>query len=149
MFASETFTTARMTSLNNSAALSLYNQARLRGRLHRWLAALTGRPAGLRPLASAAAVEGSFAGLQEVPIGSIQGSEGRTTDFDQDFNPLRDTTMGRWLSILKARVAGQDLPPVDLVKVGGTYYVRDGHHRISVARALGEQYITATVRQLQ
>jgi hypothetical protein len=53
--------------------------------------------------------------------------------------------MSRWLRIAAARDQGKVLPPVVLVQVGDVYFVRDGHHRISVARALGQQDIEAQV----
>ncbi len=49
------------------------------------------------------------------------------------------------MRIAIARLTGETLPPVDLVKVGDFYFVRDGHHRISVARALGQQFVDAIV----
>jgi len=84
-------------------------------------------------------------GIQTVPIGQIHGSESRSGDFDRDFNPLQDHNKGRWLSVAAARRRGKALPPVDLIQVGDAYFVRDGHHRISVARALGQQDIEAKV----
>ena len=54
-------------------------------------------------------------------------------------------TRSRWLSIAAARLNGQAIPAVELIKAGDTYAVRDGHHRISVARALGEDYIDTRV----
>jgi hypothetical protein len=86
------------------------------------------------------------AGLQTVPIGRIRGSEGRCNDFDRDFNPLQRHTEGRWRSVARARWEGKSLPPVELVQVGDVYFVRDGHHRISVARASGQQDIEAEVK---
>ena len=87
----------------------------------------------------------SYAGLHTVPIEQIRGSEGRSNDFDRDFHPLQDHCMSRWLRIAKARDQDKVLPPVVLVQVGGVYFVRDGHHRISVARALGQLDIEAEV----
>ena len=55
----------------------------------------------------------------------------------------------RWAGIYAARVCGQSLPAISLVQVGDTYYVRDGHHRVSVARLLGEEYIEAHVQVWQ
>ena len=89
--------------------------------------------------------ERNYVGVQSVPIDQIRGSEGRSADFDRDFCPLQDRTRGRWLGIARARQAGKSLPPVLLVQVGKVYYVRDGHHRISVARALGQRTIEAKV----
>ena len=88
---------------------------------------------------------GSYLGARTVKIDRIRGSEGRSHDFDSDFRPLRETTRSRWMHIAIARLTGETLPPVELVKVGDFYFVRDGHHRISVARALGQQFVDAIV----
>ncbi|MFN2186580.1 MAG: hypothetical protein ACK2UU_21575, partial [Anaerolineae bacterium] len=56
-----------------------------------------------------------------------------------------DQARGRWLSIARARQQGKDLPPVVLIRVGDVYFVRDGHHRISVAQALGQLDVEARV----
>jgi ParB-like chromosome segregation protein Spo0J len=56
--------------------------------------------------------------------------------------------MHRWLSIVKARYLGQNLPPIELRKVGDAYFVVDGHHRVSVARQQGQIYIDAYVTEL-
>jgi hypothetical protein len=80
-----------------------------------------------------------------VPIRQIRGSEGRCRYFDRDLNPLYDQARGRWLSIARVRQQGRALPPVVLVQVGDIFFVRDGHHRISVARALGQTEIDARV----
>lgn len=85
------------------------------------------------------------AGMRIVPISQIRGSEGRCTDFDRDFNPLQEHSRGRWLHIARARKRGKALPPVELVQIGEVYFVQDGHHRISVARALGQRTIEAQV----
>jgi uncharacterized ParB-like nuclease family protein len=87
----------------------------------------------------------SPAGLRTVPVKQIRGSEGRVSDFDRDFNPLQDRTQERWLGIATARRRGKDLPPVHLVQVDDLYFVLDGHHRISVAQALGQKYMEAQV----
>jgi hypothetical protein len=80
-----------------------------------------------------------------VPIQQIWGSEGRSADFDALFYPRQAHSQGRWVGIAAARMMGLVLPPVELIQVGDGYFVRDGHHRISVARALGEEYIEAEV----
>jgi hypothetical protein len=80
-----------------------------------------------------------------VPINLIRGSQGRSHDFDRDFNPLQHHTKGRWLSVAAAWQRGKELPPVDLIQVRDFYFVQDGHHRISVAQALGQQVIEAEV----
>jgi hypothetical protein len=89
------------------------------------------------------------AGSRTVRISQITGSEDRSGDFDRDFNPIQTRTIQRWMSVAMARMCGVILPPVELIQVGDDYFVRDGHHRISVARALGEDYIDAQVTILE
>ena len=87
-------------------------------------------------------------GLVTVAIDKIIGSVDRNQDFDRSFLPRTGVTMERWLGIMKARYRGENLPPVELRKVGDTYFVVDGHHRISVAREMGQEYIDAYVTEL-
>jgi hypothetical protein len=89
------------------------------------------------------------AGSRTVPINRIKGSEGRSDDFDCDFNPLHTRTRDRWMSVAIAHSEGDTLPLVELIQLGDDYFVRDGHHRISVARAFGEEYIDARVIVLE
>jgi hypothetical protein len=86
-----------------------------------------------------------YAEIQTVPISQIRGSEGRSNDFDRDFNPLQNHNKRRWLSIAAARRRGKALPPVGLVQVGDVYFICVGYHRILVARAMGQQDIEAKV----
>ena len=88
-----------------------------------------------------------YIGLQTVPLSQICGSAsaGRCHDFDASFRPLHDHNEGRWTAVSTARRKGVKLPPVSLIKVGEVYFVEDGHHRISVAKARGEQTIEAEV----
>lgn len=89
------------------------------------------------------------AGYRTVLISQIKGSEGRLRDFDCDFNPLQTHTIDRWVRIAVARFYGATLPAVELIRLGEDYFVRDGHHRISVARAFSEKYIDANVTVLE
>jgi hypothetical protein len=126
----------------NQGSAKLYARARDRGGRGQLWSALTGRSRGLLALEeierSGSVRVQSEAGIRCVPIDQICGSEGRSGDFDRDFNPLGAHNRERWLS-------GKGLPPVALIRVGEVYFVRDGHHRISVARALGELDIDARV----
>jgi hypothetical protein len=128
---------------------SLYSRARNRAWRGQVRSALTGRSCRLFTLAEIDATctvhACRHAGIRTVPIGQIRGSQDRSHDFDRDFNPLQDHNKGRWLGIATARQRGKALPPVELVQVGDVYFVRDGHHRISVARALGQRDIDAKV----
>lgn len=80
-----------------------------------------------------------------VPLRKIVGSEGRVGDFDNAFNPLNSRMQDRWINVAVARAQGHALPPVELIRAGDSYYVRDGHHRISVAHAAGQVDIEARI----
>jgi hypothetical protein len=84
-------------------------------------------------------------GMREVPIDQIVGSVGRYRDFDRAFLPRQVQTRDRWESVDRAHLDGTDLPPVDLYKIGDTYFVKDGNHRVSVARERGQAFIDAHV----
>jgi hypothetical protein len=88
-------------------------------------------------------------GCLTIELKKIRGSECRVCDFDDQFLPLNTSTAQRWAGMYAARECGQSLPAVSVVQVGDTFYVRDGHHRISVARVLGEEYIEAHVQVWQ
>jgi hypothetical protein len=87
----------------------------------------------------------SYRGVRSVPIDRIVGSVDRVDDFDRGFRPRKRHIAGRWQRVARAYTDGRDLPPVQLFEVGGYYYVEDGHHRISVARAYGQQFIDAEI----
>lgn len=84
-------------------------------------------------------------GCQTVAVRQIRGSECRVCDFDDAFLPREPGMAQRWAGIYAARLSGVPMPAVSLIQVGAVYYVRDGHHRISVARMLGEEFIEAHV----
>lgn len=84
-------------------------------------------------------------GIQFVAIAQICGSEGRSQDFDANFCPLNDHNRERWVNIALARREDVVLPLVELIQIGDRYFVRDGHHRISVAKAQGQLEIEAEV----
>jgi hypothetical protein len=84
-------------------------------------------------------------GIKLVPVEKIQGSINRCHDFDADFRPLQEYTKERWVNIALAYSRDEGLPPVELVDLDDTYFVIDGHHRISVARMLGQREIEAEV----
>jgi hypothetical protein len=130
-------------------ARKLYAHAHKRGKWSKLLSTLKGRPCYLRALNETG---NGYAtgfrrrpGIQLVPIDHIRGSEGRSRDFDCSFYPVRDHNQERWLGVATARQEEKSLPPVELIQVGDVYFVRDGHHRISVARALGQPVIEAEV----
>lgn len=87
-------------------------------------------------------------GQQMVPVERIVGSMGRTQDFDLDFLPRRQEVDGRWVNIARARYQGIRLPLPLLYKIGNGYFVEDGNHRVSVARAHGQEMIAARVIEI-
>ncbi len=87
----------------------------------------------------------NYIGLREVPVSSIIGSVGRYHDFDREFLPVQRATRRRWTSIDDAFHSDVLLPPVQLYKVGEVYFVKDGNHRVSVARERGVHFIDAEV----
>ncbi len=127
----------------------LFAQARRRARQGQFWSSLTGRMAGLLALeqvrAACTVQAESSGGVHTVPISQIRGSEGRSHCFDRDFDPLNDHSRQRWLNIAIARQQGKALPLVALVQVEEFYFVLDGHHRISVAQAMGQKAIEARV----
>jgi hypothetical protein len=86
-----------------------------------------------------------YRGMSTVPVAQIGGSVGRCLEFDRDFMPARASVEERWKRIDRAYHRGEELPPVNLYKVGGFYFVLDGHHRVSVARYHGVEWIDAGV----
>jgi hypothetical protein len=87
-------------------------------------------------------------GLQVVPIAAIVGTVDRERDFDRHFRPTSARVRTRWERIAAAMRRGEALPPVDLYQIGEIYFVRDGHHRVSVACALGREDIDAYVTEV-
>ena len=128
-----------------------YERVRRRAWFKDLMARLAGRP---NRLLSFEAVKKSlrlggpvYRGVKQVPIAQIVGSVDRYRDFDSEFLPAQDRTAGRWKSIARAFYDDINLPPVRLYKVGEAYFVVDGHHRISVAREQGVEYVDAEVQE--
>ena len=85
-------------------------------------------------------------GVREIPLDAIRGTlePGRARMFDQRFRPAA-AARARWQRVWIAEVRGEVLPPISVVAVGGAYVLRDGHHRVSVARARGAVAIDAAI----
>ncbi len=90
-----------------------------------------------------------YRGVQVVPLEKIAGSLNRYHQFDRAFMPLEDQIANRWQNIDRAFYKDVSLPPVVLYKIGEVYFVVDGHHRVSVAREQGQEFIDAEVRECQ
>jgi hypothetical protein len=88
-------------------------------------------------------------GEQVIPLDKIVGTvDRRRGDFDRSFRPSPNTR-GRWERIAEARKRGEAMPPIDVFQIGDLYFVQDGHHRVSVARAMGDKDINANVVQVR
>ncbi len=91
-----------------------------------------------------------YRGLQEIPLENIVGSTGRYEDFTRKFLPkiYNHREKERWRSIYTLAVTGKGFPPIDVYKIDQVYFVKDGNHRVSVARELGWKTIQAHVTEL-
>jgi hypothetical protein len=87
-------------------------------------------------------------GLQIVALGDIVGSVDRARDFDRWFHPRARVDRQRWIQLDRAKRHGETVPPVSLYRVGELYFVRDGHHRISVSLALHLRTIDGFVTEV-
>lgn len=89
-----------------------------------------------------------YKGMQTIPVNKIIGSESRYHDFSSAFYPKNVYLKNRWESIDAARLDDVILPPISVYKLGEWYFVRDGNHRVSVARTKGVEFIDAEVVEL-
>ena len=132
-----------------NTAINRFRSVLARGQFARLQQRVLRRPTflyDLNALKAGLSLRGScFSGIQVVPIRSIVGSEGRTADFDMDFHPINEESRERWVNMAVVYLARLPLPPIELIQVGDAYFVRDGHHRISVSRAFGQVAMDAEV----
>lgn len=130
-------------------ASMVFARAMSRAKRRTFLKRMTGRTNQLRELAQVSSDERRQARRQTavvtVPLSKVVGSEGRVRDFDSEFDPVGEHNRDRWVGIAAARNRGTVLPPVELIQVGDDYYIRDGHHRVSVAKAYGQAAIEAQI----
>ena len=90
----------------------------------------------------------TYLGMRTIPVDRIIGSEGRYHDFSAAFFPKRELLRNRWESIDSAMIGDVILPPISVYSLGGYYFVRDGNHRVSVAKSKGVEFIDAEVVEL-
>jgi Domain of unknown function (DUF4032) len=135
----------------NERARSDFSRARLKSFLNRIRSVVSGRPTTLLSydeVKSALHIGGPiYRGVQTVRVDQIVGSLNRYHQFDRAFLPVEDGIGSRWQSVDRAFYQEISLPPVLLYKVGEVYFVVDGHHRVSVAREQGQEFIEADVRE--
>jgi uncharacterized protein (TIGR00730 family) len=90
-----------------------------------------------------------YAGLQTIPMEKIAGTVGRYHEFNRAFLPTQDYIRERWKKVYAAAHSLAGFPPIDVYKIGEVYFVRDGHHRVSVLKELGATTVEATVTELE
>jgi nucleotide-binding universal stress UspA family protein len=130
-----------------------FRRARRRAAQEQLLARLHGKSAELLPYEQVRHMLkgkiGHQLGLREIPLDAIVGSLGRYSDFTRSFLPLQDEDQERW-AMIQAKASDLDgLPPIEVYQIGEVYFVRDGNHRVSVARQLGATHIEAYVTEVQ
>jgi hypothetical protein len=132
----------------------------LRARRRRVLAALAHRLRGqphdsdrLLPLDEVAGALGTGSerqlGLQTIPLDTIVGTVDSRRDFDRHFRPTSNRVRERWEQLALAQRRGAAIPPIEVYRVGGLHFVSDGHHRVSIAAATGQQTIDAYVTEIR
>ena len=132
-----------------------FSRARRRAFLRRISARLRKRPVPDRLLCfgevrrKLGAAGGVRRGLRTVRLSDIVGSVSRCSEFDGAFLPLRERARTKWERMDRAFVRGEELPPVSLYKVGSSYFVEDGNHRVSVYRYQGVEFIDAEVTEFR
>ncbi len=131
------------------AAIQNFRSARLRAELERVRAALSGQSADLLSYEEVRqkvkAMETSKRELRDIPLDAIVGSVGRYKDFTRRFLPRVDKDEQRWAKVFTITEGMAGLPPIEVFQIGDVYFVRDGNHRVSVARELEASHIEAYV----
>jgi len=133
-------------------AVDDFRQARRRAILESLVARLKGAPDDLlsfddvRQKLKAQGV--TPRGLREIPLAAVVGSVGRYTDFNRHFLPRNRADESRWARVRAAMQEGQELPPIEVYQIGQVYFVKDGNHRVSVARELRLTHIAALVTEV-
>ena len=87
-------------------------------------------------------------GLKTIDLDSIVGTVDRTREFDRNFRPTSRRVKRRWQRIAEANRRGEPMPPIDVNRIADMHFVKDGHHRVSVARHLGLEVIEAYVTEI-
>ncbi len=141
------------TSQQRIVAIEKYKRSHTQAQLDDLLSLITGQSTDLLSYDEVAkrlrARQQVEVGIQMVPLAQIVGSVGRYRDFTRTFLPRAGANAERWARLDAAMNGLQGLPPVELFKLGEVYFVRDGNHRISVARANDVSHIEAYVTEVK
>ncbi len=87
-------------------------------------------------------------GLQTIRLDTIVGTVDPRRDFDRHFRPTANWDRSRWEQLALAERRGAAIPPIEVYRIGGLHFVSDGHHRVSIAAATGQQTIDACVTEI-
>jgi hypothetical protein len=87
-------------------------------------------------------------GLQSIRLDSVVGTMDSRQDFDRHFRPTSGRVRERWERLALAERRGESIPPIDVYRVGDLHFVKDGHHRVSIALATGQKTIDAYVTEV-
>lgn len=130
-----------------------FHRARRQAALESLLARLSGHSAELLSYDEVVGKLGvagqSPGGVRQIPIAAIVGSVGRYGDFSRTFLPRQESDEDRWVSVGAAAPTVSDLPPIEVYKVGESYFVLDGNHRVSIAHRQGLDYIDARITEVR
>lgn len=140
------------TDIIRQQSIDDFHRAKNRARIHSLFDKLTWKNPDLLSLYEVTSIikpkKETYLGMKTIEIDKIIGSEGRYRDFSAAFLPKREMLRARWTSIDQARLTDVVLPPISVFALGGYYFVRDGNHRVSVARSMGVEFIDAEVVEL-
>lgn len=90
-----------------------------------------------------------YSGMKEVLVSKILGSEDRSNDFAEGFLPGKSWMQNRWIKVCVLMLKGNLEEPIDVIEYGGVYFVRDGNHRVSVAKKIKREFLRAKVTKLK
>ncbi len=91
----------------------------------------------------------SYLGLQTIRLDTVVGTVDSRRDFDRRFRPTSSRVRERWERLALAQRRGEPMPPIDVYRIGDLHFVKDGHHRVSIALATGQKTIDAYVTQVR
>lgn len=135
-----------------TSAINDFRRARRQAKVQEALSLLSGANTELLPYEEVRrklrAVESGGRELREIPLDAIVGSVGRYNDFTRGFLPRQDSDEQRWANVKVAMTGLSGLPAIEVYQIGDAYFVKDGNHRVSVARQLGAKYIQAYVTRV-
>ncbi len=132
-----------------ASAVTDFRRARRRADVQAVLSLFSGQTHELLPYDEVRrrlhAVESAARHLEDVPLDAIVGSVDRYQDFSRGFLPRIDSDRDRWVGVKLAMTGMAGVPPIEVYRLGDAYFVKDGNHRVSVARQLGAPTIQAVV----